>query len=111
MLRGVNVIFRAEERASDRLAARTGIEPGKLLVAFFSARPDREVRDKVFGINAGREELHIDGRELYLYFPDGQGRSKLSLPLVEKTLKTHGTGRNWNTVAKLLEMAERLEFS
>jgi uncharacterized protein (DUF1697 family) len=31
--------------------------------------------------------------------------------VLEKTLKTPGTGRNWNSVTKLLEMAERLEAS
>jgi uncharacterized protein (DUF1697 family) len=31
--------------------------------------------------------------------------------MLEKTLKTPGTGRNWNSVTKLLEMAERLEAS
>jgi uncharacterized protein (DUF1697 family) len=86
-------------------------EPGKLLVAFLSGDPDPEARDKVLGIKAGQEELRIVGRELYIYFPDGQGRSKLSLPLIEKTLKTTGTGRNWNTVSQLLDMAERLEAS
>jgi uncharacterized protein (DUF1697 family) len=33
----------------------------------------------------------------------------LSPALIEKTLKTPGTGRNWNTVVKLIEMAEALE--
>jgi uncharacterized protein (DUF1697 family) len=53
--------------------------------------------------------LHIDGRELYIYYPNGMARPKLSLPLVEKTLRTSGTSRNWNTVRKLLEMVEKLE--
>ncbi len=57
------------------------------------------------------EELRIEGRELYIYFPNGMGRSKLSLARLEKTLKTSGTGRNWNSVTKMLEMAEKLETS
>jgi uncharacterized protein (DUF1697 family) len=36
------------------------------------------------------------------------GRSKLP-PLLDKAHKKIGTGRNWNTVTKLLEMAEKLE--
>lgn len=36
-------------------------------------------------------------------------RPKLSMPAVEKALKTSWTGRNWNTILKLLELAERLE--
>jgi len=33
------------------------------------------------------------------------------LARLEKTLKTPGTGRNWNSVTKMLEMAEKLEGS
>ena len=86
-------------------------EPGKLAVVFLSAEPDAEARRKALGINVGPEQFRIDGRELYIYYPNGQGQSKLTLPLLEKTLKTPGTARNWNTVDKLFEMAERLETS
>ena len=63
----------------------------------------------MLAIEAEPEELRIDGSELYIYFPNGMARPKLSMPLVERTLKTPGTSRNWNTVRKLLEMAERPE--
>jgi uncharacterized protein (DUF1697 family) len=46
---------------------------------------------------------------VYIYFPNGMARPKLSWLTVEKKLKTAGTGRNWNSVIKLLEMAEKLE--
>jgi uncharacterized protein (DUF1697 family) len=49
----------------------------------------------------------MNERELYVYFPGGSGRSKL-VPLLSRALKNKGTGRNWNTVVKLLEMAEKL---
>jgi uncharacterized protein (DUF1697 family) len=55
------------------------------------------------------EELHLVGRELFIYFPNGQGKSKLPWARVDKALQTPGTGRNWNTVTKVLEIAERLE--
>jgi uncharacterized protein (DUF1697 family) len=54
------------------------------------------------------EELWMNGRELFVYFPDGMGRSKL-VPQLERALKKSGTGRNWNTVTKLLEMAKTME--
>jgi uncharacterized protein (DUF1697 family) len=90
-------------------ASRTGIEPSKLLVTFLSSHPSAEVRNKVLAIKTDPEELRIDGRELFTYFPNGMARPKLSWPLVERTLGIPGTGRNWNTVIKLLEMAEGLE--
>ena len=37
------------------------------------------------------------------------GKSKLPWPRIYKILNTPGTGRNWNSVTKMLEMAEKLE--
>jgi len=90
-------------------AGRDGIHPSKLLVTFLAVEPNSEAREKILGIPADPEELRIAGREVYVYYPNGMGRSRLSAALIERTLKTHGTGRNWNTVTKLLEMAEELE--
>jgi len=92
-------------------AKRQGIEPGKLLVTFLNADPGREACEKMLGIKTDPEELRMEGREVFVYYPNGMGRSKLSHAIIEKTLKTPGTGRNWNTVTKLLEMAEKLESS
>jgi uncharacterized protein (DUF1697 family) len=49
----------------------------------------------------GREVIRHKGRELYIVYPDGIGRSKLTNTLIERRLDTRGTGRNWNTVTKL----------
>jgi uncharacterized protein (DUF1697 family) len=95
--------------ARNPFAKRRGIEPSKLLVTFLASHPAAEALEQVLKIKAEPEELHIHGREVYIYYPDGVGRPKLSWVTVEKKLKTSGTGRNWNSVTKLLEMAERLE--
>lgn len=95
--------------ARNPFAKRSGIEPGKLLVTFLTADPGKEARDKALTIKTDPEELHIIGREAFIYFPNGQGRSKLPLPAIERALKTSGTGRNWNSVTKILEIAEKLE--
>jgi len=95
--------------ARNPFASRSGIEPSKLLVTFLASHPSAEARSKLHALKTDPEELHIDGREMYTYFPNGMARPKLSWPLVERTLAIPGTGRNWNTVTKLLEMAESLE--
>jgi uncharacterized protein (DUF1697 family) len=97
--------------ARNPFAKRRGIEPNKLLVSFLAADPGPEARANVLKINTALEELHIDGRELYIYFPNGMARPKISMPAVERALKTPCTGRNWNTVTKLLELAAQLESS
>ncbi len=97
--------------ARNPFAKRRGIEPSKLLVTFLGSDPGAEAREKILQIKCDPEELRIEGRELYIYFPNGIGRSKLSWAGLEKTLKTPGTARNWNSVTKMLEMAENLEAS
>jgi len=94
--------------ARNPFAERKDVEPGKLLVWFLAGAPDGEARVRLDAVKREQEELHLHARELYIYFPDGQGRSKLSLPAVDRALKILGTGRNWNTVRKLMEMAEKL---
>ena len=95
--------------ARNPFASRRGIEPKRLAVTFLASDPGQEARDKLLAIKAEPEEVRIDGRELYIYYPNGMARPKLTWPIIERTLKTSGTSRNWNTVTKLLEIAERFE--
>ena len=97
--------------ARNPFAARQGIDPRKLLVHFFAGDPGPNARDKVLGIKTDSEELQIDGRELYIYFPDRMGRSKVWPAAVERAMRISGTGRNWNSVTKLLEIARKMEAS
>ncbi|HYW44867.1 MAG TPA: DUF1697 domain-containing protein [Bryobacteraceae bacterium] len=95
--------------AGNPFAGRSGIEPGKLAVTFLASDPGQEAREKVLRIKADPEEVRIAGRELYIYYPNGMARPKLTWPTLERILKTSGTARNWNTARKLLEIAEGME--
>jgi uncharacterized protein (DUF1697 family) len=55
------------------------------------------------------EMLEMRGPEIYLYYPNGVGRSKLSGAVIENKLDTFGTARNWNTIVKLVEAGRMLE--
>lgn len=95
--------------ANNPFAGRPEVEPNRLLVAFMASAPARQARDKVLAIPCEPEELHIKGRELYIFYPNGMARPKIPMARIEKLLATPSTGRNWNTVNKLLAMAEVLE--
>jgi uncharacterized protein (DUF1697 family) len=97
--------------ARNPFAKRRGIEPGKLLVSFLASDPEEEGRAKVRQMKCDPEEMRIEGREIYIYFPNGAGRSKLNWAGLGKMLRTTATGRNWNSVTKMLEMAEMMEAS
>ncbi|MEU0999810.1 DUF1697 domain-containing protein [Streptomyces tibetensis] len=82
------------------------LEPKQLHVTYFSApvTPDRfaEIDQDAYL----PEEFRLGDRALYLYAPNGLGRSKLaehlSKPRINKGVIA--TTRNWNTVVKLVEM-------
>lgn len=94
--------------AGNPFAKRKEVEPNKLIVTFVAHELSAEVKAAVLGLKPDPEEIRMHGRELYIYFPEGSGRSKL-VPLLSRAMKNSGTARNWNTVIKLLEMAEKLE--
>jgi uncharacterized protein (DUF1697 family) len=95
--------------ARNPFSKRRGIEPNRLLVTFLAGLPTADARDKALKLKSDTEELRVDEREFYMYFTGGMARPKLTWMAVEKILQTPGTGRNWNTVTKLLELAEKLE--
>jgi uncharacterized protein (DUF1697 family) len=90
-------------------ADRKGIDPSKLAVSFLEVGLDAGIRAALVAMECAPEELCPHDRELYIYFPNGMARPKLSMPKVERILKTACTARNWNTVQKLLEMAVAME--
>ncbi|WP_405590869.1 DUF1697 domain-containing protein [Streptomyces sp. NBC_01092] len=82
------------------------LEPKQLHVTYFSAPVDAERFAEIDQAAFLPEEFRLGDRALYLYAPNGLGRSKLaemlSRPRLNKGLIA--TSRNWNTVVKLVEM-------
>jgi uncharacterized protein (DUF1697 family) len=107
------VLLRTTSELREAIAASPfagrDLEPSKTLVTFLAAEPGPEAHATLLNLKTHPEEIHLRGRELYIYFPNGVGRSKLPWSSVEKLLKTTGTARNWNSVTKMLAIAEEME--
>ena len=73
-------------------------EPKHTYAIFLDASPPRDAIDHVKGQRD--ETIALGKREIFIHYPSGMGRSKLRVPAA-----SDGTGRNMNTVAKLVEMA------
>lgn len=87
-------------------------DKSKLLVMFLSAVPAAAAQDALIKWHKSKqlnELLEIRGPEIYIYYPDGVGRSKLTGAVIENKLDTAGTARNWNTLTKLVEVGRELE--
>ena len=112
----VEVILRTLEEVASIVERGPVLSPradrSKLLVMFLNAVPDAAAQaalTKWHKSKEMRELLEMRGPEIYLYYPDGIGRSKLTTAVIEGKLDTAGTARNWNTLAKLVETGRALE--
>jgi uncharacterized protein (DUF1697 family) len=61
-----------EAIAKNPFAKRRDIESSKLLVTFLDRDPGKEIREQVLKIDTMPRELHMEGREVYIYFPNGR---------------------------------------
>lgn len=82
---------------------------GKQLHAIFHAQPvDASRYADIDQAAFLPEEFRIGDRVMYLYLPGGMGRSALAAALTKPAARVKGvlaTGRNWNTVKALAQMA------
>ena len=99
----------AKTIAKNPFAGRDEVLPNRLLVVFLNSAPAQKAVEQVHALPCEPEEMHVVGRELYIYYPDGMARPKIPLARVEKILQCTSTGRNWNTVNKLMSMSEAAE--
>jgi uncharacterized protein (DUF1697 family) len=81
-------------------------DPGHLVVMFLKSAANAKDVKAVQAAIAGSEIIRADGKHLYIVYPDGIGRSRLTNALLEKRLGIRGTARNWNTVLKLAALAD-----
>jgi len=81
-------------------------DPSKLHLFFLASVPENPDTDSLEKARAESERFVLEGDVAYLHAPDGIGRSRLAVRL-EKALGVSGTGRNWRSVRKILEMASK----
>jgi uncharacterized protein (DUF1697 family) len=80
-------------------------EPKRCQVSFLAGEPDPAAVERLEAADLAPERFELRGREAYAWHPDGLQRSKLARALGEG-LGVSATARNWNTVRKLLELAD-----
>ncbi len=80
--------------------------PSRYLVSFLSAEPDPGLVRELAAVDVAPARFVVSGRELYAWHPDGLQRSQLAKLLSDQRLGVTATARNWNTVTKLLALAD-----
>jgi len=81
-------------------------DPGHLVVMFLKSAADSNDVKAIQAAITGPEIVRADGMQVYIVYPEGIGRSRLTNAVIEKKLGMRGTARNWNTVLKLGAIAD-----
>ncbi|MFK7923946.1 MAG: DUF1697 domain-containing protein [Bacteroidia bacterium] len=81
-------------------------DPKKLHVCFLYEAVDASLETELQAVESKRDQVALRPKALYLYCPDGFGRTKYTDSVIKRILKTSGTTRNWRSVLKLQEMLQ-----
>jgi uncharacterized protein (DUF1697 family) len=81
------------------------LDPARLVLLLLKSAPEPEDVAALQAEIKGAEVVKAKGRQIYAFYPDGQGRSRLTNAVIERKVG-RCTGRNWNTVLKLAIVAK-----
>lgn len=79
-------------------------DPNKFHITFLDALPGKSEVATVGDEKFQSDEFHIDGKNIFLYCPDGYGMTKFNTMFFEKKLGTTATTRNWKTMSALKDL-------
>lgn len=84
-----------------------GADLETLHVAFLAGQPAPALAKALLNPGVDGEEFELRGSEIYLMFPKGLAKTKVTNAYFDSKLRTISTGRNWRTTLTLLELARR----
>ena len=98
-----------ESVASNNPFLKSGEDTKALYVAFLSEKPSKAAQNALDPDRSPPDEFALSGggREIYLNYLNGAGRTKLNTQYLDSRLKMTSTIRNWRTVLKLVEMTRK----
>jgi uncharacterized protein (DUF1697 family) len=80
--------------------------PSWYQVSFLASKLPAKAARELETADVAPEQVVVLGREIYAWYPSGMQRSGLTQLLTGRKLGVSSTARNWNTVTKLLALAE-----
>jgi len=105
-----DVLVRTRDELADVIARdplhAVAKNPSRYLVSFLSRKPDAGFARELAAVAVAPERVAVSGREIYSWHPKGIHGSKLATLLGKRRTGLTATARNWNTVTRLLELAD-----
>jgi uncharacterized protein (DUF1697 family) len=91
---------------SNPFLKKRGIDQDKLHIMFLSDAPTALALTKLAALTAAPDQSRCLGKEIYLYLPNGAGKSSLMRSSLDRVLSVVTTTRNWRTVNTLHKMCQ-----
>lgn len=90
--------------ASSNPFIRRGVDTKQLHLAFLADTPSARAASQLDVRRSPGDSFELQGRDLYICFAAGAGKTKLTNAYFDSTLGTVSTMRNWRTVETLVGM-------
>jgi uncharacterized protein (DUF1697 family) len=105
----VTVIVRSRDELAAVVAANPFVSRSTPLTGlhatFLSEQPDKDKLSQIDPKQFEPDEFDVGNRVIYTHLLNGYAATKLNHDLFERSLGVRATSRNWNTVTKLLDLA------
>ena len=83
-------------------------EGEKLHISFLSGKPAKAAAENLAAVKNDVDEIRLSGSEVYILCRNGYGQTLFSNTFIEKKLAVSSTTRNWDSVQKLLSLANTI---
>jgi uncharacterized protein (DUF1697 family) len=83
-------------------------DPSHMVGLVIPKAPHKDAQEKIEALASSSEKVKVTPHAVYLYHGEGMARTKIMGGTLDRALGCRGTGRNWNTLNKMLELAEAL---
>jgi len=92
--------------ATNPYLSEPDFDPSKMAVIFLHEAITDAQLEKMRNINYPPDKYQLAEREIFIYCPNGFGRTKLYTNFFEGKMKVSGTARNWKTITTIRDLAE-----
>ncbi|HMR19505.1 MAG TPA: hypothetical protein PKA53_09420, partial [Sphingobacterium sp.] len=80
----------------------------RVFITILDKSPKQDRIETLLQMDLGGEQFEIIGDIFYFYLPDGMAKSKISNNFIENKLQVKGTGRNRNTIKRVLDLLREI---
>jgi len=92
---------------SNPFLSEASFDPAKTAVIFLTDNPSVTGIEKLKETDTSPDKYAISGKEIFIYCPNGFGKTKLYANFFDKKLNVQGTTRNWKTVNAMINLADK----